>query len=223
MMIRSSIRVALACAGLGPVIAGWVLHVQHGARAAATMSHAAPWGALSPVSTPAGGTGPFEGGFADLQRHLRLAPHVGTSPVATPPSDATVSQGPEVVTASVNPDLVSSSAEAPPSTGDRTLAPAMRAAATSDTDPAAVASLADQPVPAADGARVVDGSGGRARPGTQVNLNTASVEALNHIPGASNIGRAIVSHRPYRSVEELLSRRVLRSSDFQRVKDKVRT
>ena len=36
------------------------------------------------------------------------------------------------------------------------------------------------------------------------------------------IGRAIVSHRPYKSLDELTSRRVLRSSDFARVKDKLK-
>lgn len=58
--------------------------------------------------------------------------------------------------------------------------------------------------------------------GTQaLNLNTASVEALNQIPGAGRIGRMIASHRPYRSVEDLLAKRVIRKSVYDRIKDQV--
>lgn len=58
--------------------------------------------------------------------------------------------------------------------------------------------------------------------GTQsLNLNTASIEALNGIPGAGHIGRMIASHRPYRSVEDLLAKRVIRKSVYDRIKDQV--
>lgn len=61
-----------------------------------------------------------------------------------------------------------------------------------------------------------------AQAGTpSLNLNTASVDALNQIPGAGRIGRTIASHRPYRSVEDLLTKRVVRKSVYDRIKDQV--
>jgi len=61
------------------------------------------------------------------------------------------------------------------------------------------------------GPRAVDG----------VDLNTASVEALNRLKGGGAIGRAIVQHRPYATVDQLLTKRVLSRAVFQRIKDQV--
>lgn len=62
----------------------------------------------------------------------------------------------------------------------------------------------------------------RAVPATSagggVNINTASVDTLNHLPGAGRIGRTIVRHRPYASIKDLLDHRVLRASDYARIK-----
>jgi DNA uptake protein ComE-like DNA-binding protein len=63
--------------------------------------------------------------------------------------------------------------------------------------------------------------GAAATLSTTVNLNTASVEALNQLTGGGAIGRTIVAHRPYRSVDDLLSKRVLRRSVFDRIKAQV--
>lgn len=57
-----------------------------------------------------------------------------------------------------------------------------------------------------------------ATPGGGVNINTASVETLNHLPGAGRIGRAIVRHRPYASIKDLLDHRVLRAREYARIK-----
>lgn len=54
-----------------------------------------------------------------------------------------------------------------------------------------------------------------------LNLNTASIDALNQIPGAGRIGRTIASHRPYRSVEDLLTKRVVKKSVYERIKAQV--
>lgn len=51
-----------------------------------------------------------------------------------------------------------------------------------------------------------------------LNINTASAESLNRLPGAGRIGQAIVSHRPYKSVEELVKRRVLRRDVYERIR-----
>lgn len=72
----------------------------------------------------------------------------------------------------------------------------------------------DPAVEAADenaGARAVD----------LLDLNTAPVAQLNGLKGGGSIGRAIVQHRPYASVDQLLSKRVLSRATYQRIKDQV--
>ncbi|WP_428351876.1 helix-hairpin-helix domain-containing protein [Lichenifustis flavocetrariae] len=49
-------------------------------------------------------------------------------------------------------------------------------------------------------------------------INAASVDALDHIDGGGRIGRAIASHRPYHSVDDLVRKRVLRKDVFERIK-----
>ena len=57
-----------------------------------------------------------------------------------------------------------------------------------------------------------------ASPGGMININTASADMLDHLPGAGRIGKTIVRHRPYGSVEDLVSHRVLKASDFARIR-----
>lgn len=54
-----------------------------------------------------------------------------------------------------------------------------------------------------------------------VNINTASIDQLNNIPGGGHIGRSIARHRPYRSLEDLVDHRVLKSRDFARIKSAI--
>lgn len=54
-----------------------------------------------------------------------------------------------------------------------------------------------------------------------VDLNTASVADLNRLRGGGAIGRAIVSKRPYTSVDQLLTKRVLSRAVYERIKDQV--
>jgi DNA uptake protein ComE-like DNA-binding protein len=67
--------------------------------------------------------------------------------------------------------------------------------------------------------RAEDGAGPRAL--AVVDLNTASVADLNRLRGGGTIGRAIVAKRPYTSVDQLLSKRVLSRAVYQRIKDQV--
>jgi DNA uptake protein ComE-like DNA-binding protein len=57
-----------------------------------------------------------------------------------------------------------------------------------------------------------------APPSQAVNINTAPINALNHIEGAGLIGAAIARHRPYRSVEDLVRKRVLRKSVYEHIR-----
>ena len=54
-----------------------------------------------------------------------------------------------------------------------------------------------------------------------VDLNTASVAELNRLRGGGAIGRAIIAKRPYALVDQLLSKRVLSRTVYERIKDQV--
>ncbi len=60
------------------------------------------------------------------------------------------------------------------------------------------------------------------RPPGLVDLNAASVQELNSLRGAGLIGKAIVRGRPYRSVDDLLNKRIVNRSLFARIKDQVK-
>jgi len=53
-----------------------------------------------------------------------------------------------------------------------------------------------------------------------VNINTASLKELDALPGIGPVyGQNIIEHRPYSNVEELLSRAVLKTSVYEKIKD----
>lgn len=54
-----------------------------------------------------------------------------------------------------------------------------------------------------------------------MDLNTGSITELNGLKGGGMIGRAIAGKRPYASVGELLSKRVLSRATYERIKDQV--
>ena len=53
----------------------------------------------------------------------------------------------------------------------------------------------------------------------RVNINTASVNELNGLGG--RLGKAIIRRRPYRSIEDLVSKRILTRAAFNRIKDRI--
>ncbi|QRM28533.1 helix-hairpin-helix domain-containing protein [Microvirga sp. VF16] len=54
-----------------------------------------------------------------------------------------------------------------------------------------------------------------------VDLNKGSIEQLNTLRGAGSLGRAIMRGRPYKSVEDLVKKRVVRRTAYERIKDQV--
>lgn len=78
---------------------------------------------------------------------------------------------------------------------------------------------ASNPSVRTDGA-LGDASGSPATAGGSVDLNSASVEQLNAL-GAGMIGKRIIEFRPYTSSDELLSRRVLKRSDYDAIKNSI--
>src|SRR3954447_2095047 len=55
-----------------------------------------------------------------------------------------------------------------------------------------------------------------------VDINTASVDELNSL-GGGRFGRAVVAGRPYSSIDELVSKRVLNRAAFGQIKDQITT
>lgn len=77
-----------------------------------------------------------------------------------------------------------------------------------------------EPAPIQDAAgAAADSSGPRAL--SVADLNTATLAELNGLQGGGSIGKAIVRNRPYASVDQLLSKRVLSKATYQRIKDQV--
>lgn len=55
-----------------------------------------------------------------------------------------------------------------------------------------------------------------------VNINSASLNQLDALPGIGQVyGQNIIEHRPYSTVEELLSKGVLKKSVYEKIKDLV--
>lgn len=61
----------------------------------------------------------------------------------------------------------------------------------------------------------------RKQPDSLVDLNTASLETLNKLQGAGAIGRAIIKGRPYASAEELVTKKVIRRSLYEKIRGQV--
>lgn len=55
-----------------------------------------------------------------------------------------------------------------------------------------------------------------------VNINTASLNQLDELPGIGPVyGQSIIDHRPYSTIEELLSKGAIKQSVYDKIKDKI--
>jgi hypothetical protein len=81
----------------------------------------------------------------------------------------------------------------------------------------------NEPVPAQQGQAEIDRAEESAGPRAValLDLNTASAADLNKLRGGGAIGRAIIAKRPYASVDQLLSKRVLSRAVYEKIKDQV--
>lgn len=53
-----------------------------------------------------------------------------------------------------------------------------------------------------------------------ININTASLEELDQLPGVGKVtAQKIIQNRPYQSVEELLTKKVLKKNLYEKIKD----
>ncbi len=57
----------------------------------------------------------------------------------------------------------------------------------------------------------------------RIDVNTASVRELERLPGLGpEVVERIVQHRPYKNLDELITKKVLGRKQFARIKDKIR-
>lgn len=69
---------------------------------------------------------------------------------------------------------------------------------------------------------ISSGGGGGVVDGGLVNINTASLSQLDSLPGIGQVyGQSIIEHRPYSNIEELMSRGVLKTGVYEKIKDKI--
>ena len=81
------------------------------------------------------------------------------------------------------------------------------------------AAAADPGIPAAPDDSRPDGAAADAGDGRRLDINTASVDELNRLGG--RFGKAIVAGRPYASIDELVSKRVLTRATFGQIRDQI--
>ena len=101
---------------------------------------------------------------------------------------------------------------------------AARTMPTGPSAPVAPASAAPPPsserVAQAAPAETVERAAVAEAPGTQLlDINTASSDELDRLAG--RIGKAIVRGRPYQSIDDLVSKRVLNRGTFGQIKDRI--
>ncbi|ACA17264.1 hypothetical protein M446_2839 [Methylobacterium sp. 4-46] len=152
---------------------------------------------------------------------LELSEAYATSPVLRP-----VRSGPQASkTAAASPPAASGDMQALASglrdAASRTALTSSPPAAQSSVAPAASSAAVSEPTTPTRTAALIAPEP-QAVAGSFVDLNTASLAELNGLRGGGAIGRAIVRGRPYRSAEELVSRRVLSRARFERIRDQVR-
>jgi len=60
----------------------------------------------------------------------------------------------------------------------------------------------------------------RLAPGERVNINTASKEDLEKIPGIGPVkAQAIIKHRPYKTPEDIMKVKGIKDKTYQKIKD----
>jgi DNA uptake protein ComE-like DNA-binding protein len=149
-----------------------------------------------------------------VNRTARLEPAVASPPpqAASPSVDAA-----PYVPAGASDQIISipPTASMPPMEAQASLEPSAPLLPESSIDPdmtgtvATHASLADaKPQAVPETSSLVD-------------LNTASFAQLNALKGAGALGRAIIKGRPYTSVDDLMRKKVLRRTAFEKIKDQV--
>lgn len=179
-------------------------------QASAAATPAAPNAAPAPATAlaPSADSNPVRVVYPGPLGDMPIQPRKITASVATSPTDAPA-QAPVP-----QPVVPAPSASAVP---QATAAPAVATA-----EPTPLDAVKPAPTPTVEASAEPDTAppASAAATGHGVNLNNATVAQLNSM-GAGHIGQAIVQHRPYHSVEDLMKKRVIRRSIFDQIKNQV--
>lgn len=200
----------------GPAKKSGVVQPGDGASAAADPQGSAPIRVVYP--------GPLGDTPAPVRKIADAAP-ASPLPVATSPSAM-----PPLASSSIGAITQASASQEDFDTGEQRTAGASAGSATSavtasnaetstptETPPAVEVASADPGIPdsAVPSQQNADPSG------KGVNINSASAETLNHLLGGGRIGQTIVQHRPYKSVDDLVKKRVLRRAVYDQIKNQI--
>ncbi len=190
--------------------------------------------AAAPSASPAAKPAPVA--LAPSPAAVSAAPAPAATAADTVPVAAAPAPGPvpadavpaAPTTAVAAPSPPADDAGATPSAEEASTGAASTAAATppraaAPAHPRKVAALAPAASAETSSSRSTSAEAASAAKRGGLNINRASIEALNHLPGAGRIGQAIADHRPYRSIEDLLAKRVVRRSVYEQIKHQLAT
>ena len=156
-----------------------------------------------------------EPGLAKMPAQLPPSPPIPETP---PPAAAPAAFAPP----DVSPAPAFTTTPAPLPAPAESLRPAATAAPAARPAPPTVADASSSAPPAASGPGTPRADAPPAS-GNAVNINRASIAALDRLQGGGHIGQTIARHRPYTSIEDLVKKRVVRRSVYDKIKDQIAT
>ena len=201
----------------GPAKKNVVAQAVNGANTAADQQDTAPIRVVYP--------GPLGDNPAPARKIADAAP---ASPLPVAASPAVM---PPLASSSVGAITQASASQEDFDTGEQRAATTSPASATTVAAPSDAEALS--PAPISSAVEVASADAGTPNTSVQsqptaetsggkgVDINSASAETLNHLQGGGRIGQSIVQHRPYKSVDELVKKRVLRRAVYDQIKNQI--